>query len=126
MSQDTIVYDPDKPLAYVRGITIPTGRKPVSASDLVAVFQNVLAVEYDGKDETKIGLTLGDAAALETARKAAAGDLDAYKFLVERIGGKAVQQVQNFNVNASLKDFLTALINEDQPPAPPAVDPLGD
>lgn len=122
---DIVIQDPTKPLAYARGITIPTGRKPVSTADLVACFQTVMALDYDGEDETKTGLTMGDAAAVSQMRKAADGDLDAYKFIVERVGGKAVQQVQNFNVNASLKDFLTALINEDNPP-PPAVDPFGD
>ena len=123
---DTIVYDDKLPVAYVRGIIVPTGRKPVSAQDILITLQNVLAVEYDGNDESKKGLTMFDAALVEQARKASDGDLEALKFLVERVGGKPVQQVNNFNVNADLKDFLSGLVKKRQETVPPTVDPLGD
>ncbi len=126
MGGDTIVYDEKMPMAYVRGIAVPTGRKPVSAADIISTFQNVLALEYDGSDESKKGLTMFDAALVEQVRKASDGDLDALKFLVERVGGKPVQQVNNFNVNADLKDFLAGLVKKRQETVPPAVDPLGD
>jgi hypothetical protein len=122
---DTIVYDDKMPVAYVRGIVVPLGRKPVSATDIVATFQNALALEYDGADQSKIGLTMYEAGVVEQAKKFADGDLEAGKFLTDRVAGKAVQQVNSFNVNANLKDFLAGLAKKRQEVVPPAIDPLG-
>lgn len=126
MSSGLIVYDEKLPMAYVRGIAVPLGRKPVSASDILATFQNVLALDYEGEDESLKGLNKFDAGMTELGRRVEKGDLEAIKFVVEHTKGKPIQQVNNFNVNADLKDFLSQLVKKRQETAPPAVDPFGD
>jgi hypothetical protein len=104
-----ITYDPVLPVAFVAGEIIPTGKRPVSAADIMERLQTELDMEYTGKDERSIGLTKSQAILRALSDKAADGDLEAARMLLDRIMGKPVQQVQSLNLNTSLKEFLDEL-----------------
>lgn len=109
MADSVIVYDPNLPVAFVGGEIVPTGRKPVSASEIIEMFQTELSKEYTGDKKEKKGLTKGQAMILALADKAADGDVEAIGKILDRIIGKPIQQVQNFNVTSTWKEFLDEL-----------------
>lgn len=109
MPEAKIVYDPNFPMAFVGGEIIPTGKKPISASEIMDGLQTALSREYRGKDQNKIGLTKAEAMLDSLADKAADGDLDAISKTLDRVLGKPIQQVQSLNVNTSLTEFLDQL-----------------
>lgn len=110
MSDNGFVYDPVLPFALVGGEMIPTGKKPVTAVEIMGGLRTTLGAEYDGKDPTKMGLTKAEAINVSIINKAADGDLSAIGMVWDRTMGKPVQQVQSLTVTTSLKDFLNGLI----------------
>lgn len=127
-----IAYAKDSPIAVVNGkLVIPVGRRQVSAMDIVEALKDALSTAYTGKDPAKRGLTKGEAALLSIAENAQDGDAGAFEFLLNRLMGKPVQQVNQMNVSASLKEFLEGLSVETErctvdPLGPAEIDPLGD
>jgi len=127
-----IVYDANVPVAVVDGrFVIPVGRRQVSAMDIVEALKDALSTAYTGKDPNKRGLSKGEAALLAVAEKAQDGDESAFEFLLNRLMGKPIQQVNQMNVSASLKEFLDGLSVETErvcvdPLAPAETDPLGE
>ena len=104
-----LVYDPNLELVSILGIPIPTGRKPVSANEIMDKLKSELAKDYEGPNPALIGLSKGEAALKLLADKAADGDIESLKLIMDRTMGKSVQQVQNLNVNTTLVEFLEQL-----------------
>jgi hypothetical protein len=104
-----VVYDPTKPIAYVNGQVIPIGKTPITGDQLLEMLRTELNEEYSGQDPRKIGLTNAEAIKIEIVRKAADGDKEAINMLYDRVIGKPIQQVNQVNVTASLKEFLSGL-----------------
>lgn len=106
-----IIYDPHLPVAYVGGQVVPTGKRGVTAQEMLEGLQDALTVAYEGKDPTKLGMTKKQAIEKSLADQAADGDLTAINMVLDRTLGKPVQQVQSLNVTTNLKDFLNGLIS---------------
>lgn len=106
---EIMVYDEEKNVAYAGGIVIPLGRKPVDAKTIVDDLKKALATDYDGLDPTLKGLTKQEAGRMLLARKVQAGDIEAIKYVDDRIIGKPVQQINSMNVSATLQEFLDGI-----------------
>lgn len=105
------------------------GARRVSAVEIVKSIEDALSSEYTGKDLKKSGLTKAAAAFLALAEKAQDGDGEALEKILNRLIGKPIQQINSFNVSASLSEFLGGLAKEMSRPEPfidAEVDPLGD
>lgn len=111
MPEQEVIHDPMLPFALVGGEIVPTGKKPVTATQIMEGLRSTLGEEYSGKDERKKGLTKAEAINVTVADKAADGDLSAVNMIWDRTMGKPVQQVQSLTVTTSLKDFLNGLIS---------------
>jgi hypothetical protein len=95
------------------GIIVPIGGRRMTSAQFLEQLTNALSTPYSGRDPIKYGhLTKGEAALLKLAEAAQDGDQEAFEFLVERLIGKPVQQINQMNVTASLKEFLGALAVE--------------
>jgi hypothetical protein len=122
---------PDEPygidaalIVWENGMPVPRRGKPYTKAVANAATNAALALPYepvkkaDGtleEGEAKfIGMTNGEVMNIRAVRAAALGDLDAFKYLMDRAGGKAVQAVENVNVNASLADYLEAVAKQNQ------------
>jgi hypothetical protein len=68
----------------------------------VELQQPVLESEYEG-------LTNIEVACIKQAKKAAAGDLEALRFTIERLLGKPKQAVEQTTVTMSLKEYLATI-----------------
>ncbi len=101
-----IIRDPHLPMVYIGGQAIPTGKRGVTAAEMMEGMQDALLQDYEGDDPKKFGLSKKQAMEKELADQAADGNLSAISMLQDRILGKPVQQVQSLNVTTSLKDFL--------------------
>ena len=106
---EMMVYDEERNVAYAGGIIIPLGRKPVAPKTIVDNLTKALALPYEGKDPTLQGLTKDEASAIVVARKAEAGDMEAIKYLHDRVIGKPVQQINSMNVSTTLQEFLDGI-----------------
>jgi len=107
----------------------PLGARRMSAVDIMKSIEEALSSDYTGKDVQKIGLTKAAAAFLALAEKAQDGDGEALEKILNRLIGKPIQQINSFNVSASLSEFLGGLAKEMSQPEPfidAEVDPLGD
>lgn len=125
MPEAEIVYDPNLPMAFVGGAVVPTGKKPVSATEIMEGLRTSLVKEYSGSHPNRIGLTRAEAINDALTEKAADGDLEATKIIFDRTMGKPVQQVQSLTVTTSLKDFLNGLIAANARRANDPFAPLG-
>ena len=113
MSDQDIVFSDDGAVAETRGgIVLPTGRRRVSAQDVIEQLRDVLSTDYDGTDDKKIGLTKGEAALLSMAEIAQDGDVETIKYLHDRLMGKPTQTTLNVGLTADLKSFLGGLVDE--------------
>ena len=125
-----MTYDPKLPIGYIDGIPVPTGRKAITAQDVMAQLKDALMTEYTGDDPNKRGMTKAQAMTLSVAERAQDGDLAAIDNILNRLYGKPVQAIQNLNVQATLSEFLDELNRKPQPQTvvdiTPEVDPLGD
>ena len=65
--------------------------------------------EEDPEEAKFEGFSNLEVAAIRLAGRAADGDKDAYKFLIERVAGKAVEKNLNISTNVSYTDFLANL-----------------
>ena len=106
---EIMVYDEEKNVAYAGGIVIPLGRKPVDAKTIVDDLKKALATDYDGLDPTLKGLTKQEAGRMVLARRVQEGDIEAIKYVDDRIIGKPVQQINSMNVSATLQEFLDGI-----------------
>jgi len=67
------------------------------------------SLPYDGEEPEFQGLTYLEVAWLQQARKAAKGDLTALQFFVERVQGKAKQQIEQTTTTINITDFLKSI-----------------
>jgi hypothetical protein len=68
------------------------------------------------EDKLGRGLTRGDIAAFVLMGKAMEGDIAAFKEIVDRTEGKAVQRTENKNLNVNYTDFIKGLAGFDDEP----------
>ena len=104
-------------------VPYPEYGEPVNVEQLTNVHRAALACPYepikapDGsispEEEKLAGMSCMEVGAWRNAQAYARGDLEAGKFAYDRTVGKPKQQVENLNVNASLKDFLAATAAEE-------------
>lgn len=120
MNGPEIIHDPNLPVAYVGGEIVPTGKKPVTATDIMEGLRGALNKDYSGSHPGRVGLTRIEAIHDALTEKAADGDLSAINMILDRTMGKPIQQVQSLTVTTSLKDFLNGLIesNARRTPSP--------
>ncbi len=62
----------------------------------------MLESEFEGLNYLEVGM-------IKMARRAASGDMDSFKYLVDRVAGKAKQAIETTNVNLSLQDVLAQM-----------------
>lgn len=101
----------------------------LTPTEIVGMLNDALLSPYTGKDPNKKKLTKGAAAFQALAEAAQDGDQGAFSFLLDRLIGKPVQQVNSLNVTASLSEFLSGLAAEmekDVIDVEKEVDPFGD
>lgn len=101
----------------------PAYGEPVNTEQMTAVHRAALASPYvpmkdpegyllPGEEDLE-GMSCMEVGAWRNAQAYARGDLEAGKFVHDRVQGKPKQQVENLNVNASLKDFLAGTAAEE-------------
>ncbi len=62
----------------------------------------ILEAEFEGLNYLEVGM-------IKMARRAASGDIDSFKYLVDRVAGKAKQAIETTNVNLTLQDVLAQM-----------------
>ena len=120
MTEPDIVTSRDGAIVETNtGFILPTGRRRVSAADIVDQLRDVLSTDYTGSDPNKLHLTKGQAAFMTLAEHAQDGDIGALNVILDRFIGRPTQQVNTLNVSASLTEFLGALAEEIENPQEP-------
>ncbi len=114
---------PKKLLKFVDGVPVPYTDMVLPKNQLDNVLLAAMSLPYTGTycpiqkdmvlEEEYCGLTNIEVAAIKTAKKAASGQTEDLRFVMERLLGKPKQQVENTNVNVSLAEYLKALDLED-------------
>ncbi len=69
-------------------------------------IDNDIDPEFEGKTNVEV-------MNIRLARKAAKGDLDAYRLLTERVLGRPKQEVQSTNLSMSYSEFLEKVTEEE-------------
>lgn len=82
------------------------GQSPVN---LKALQEEALNLPYTGDIPEYVGLTKGEVLVLSLLEDATNGDKDARREVLDRIMGKATQNVKSVNINGTLADFLNDL-----------------
>lgn len=82
---------------------------PKTGPSLKSLMQEVLNLPYTGSHPDYQGLTKGEAMILAMTDRAAAGDLDAVKEILDRIMGRPTQSIQSVKVTGTLEEFLDAM-----------------
>ena len=110
---------PKRLVNIVDGVPIPYTEMVLPKSALDDVLLAALSLPYIGQycpiekcvvlEDEFLNLTNMEVAAIKTARKAASGQTEDFRFVLERLLGKPKQQVENTNVNVSLAEYLKAL-----------------
>lgn len=110
---------PKRLINMVDGVPVPYTEMVLPKNRLDDILLAALSLPYIGQycpiektvvlEEEYCGLTNMEVAAIKTARRAAAGQTDDFRFVIERLLGKPKQQVENTNVNISLAEYLKAL-----------------
>lgn len=95
---------------------------PKTQHSLKALMQEVLNLPYDGHNPAYRGMTKGEAMILALTDRAAAGDLDAVKEILDRLMGKPTQSIQSFQVKGTLEELLDALATNAPNTQPTPID----
>lgn len=116
------------------GLPRPEYREAISKDGLNALIPAAVSCEYEpleemiydaqGKptgeyqlirgEERFIGMTKAEVAAHRYATAAAQGDMEAIKFIHDRVLGKPKQQTENLNLDLSMQDYLKIFREEDR------------
>ena len=97
----------------VNGALVPVNDTlRLTPTEIVAMLNNALLSPYTGADVEKLKMTKGEAAFMALAEQAQDGDVGAFSFLLDRLMGKPVQQVNALTLTANLSDFLSSLAGE--------------
>ena len=73
---------------------------------LRALMKSSLSLPYSGSNPALQGLTLGEALIIQMARDAADGDATARADILDRIMGKAQQNIKSVNLSGDINEFL--------------------
>lgn len=114
-----------KMIVWKNGLPTAATEKPFTKETINALTRATFALPYetvkdaDGKtlksEEKFEGLSIGEVMVQRACEAAAKGDLDAFKYLMDRVAGKPVQAVENVNISASLEEFLEAVARQGLP-----------
>ena len=105
-----------KLVKWENGVPVPVYTEPVTPQSVTKLIRHEYATEYEplldpegnplfGEDRY-IGLTKAEAAAVRFTNASARGDMDATKFIYDRILGKPKQQVETISMTLTLEEFL--------------------
>lgn len=109
MGEGLIHYPEGMDVAIMDGVTLPTGPRRMTVTDIMDIFQSAARMPYKGLDPKKKGKTLLEAGILSTYERAADGDLQAMNLILDRSMGKPVQQVNSLNATVTIKDLLDGI-----------------
>lgn len=92
-------------------------RAPIRVSEdpqemMPMLLRRVLDLPYDGRDPSLQGLSNAEAIAVQVARAAAMGDLDATSLLLDRLLGRPQQNIKSVSLSGNLNDFLDKIAKE--------------
>lgn len=110
----------DAQLTWVDGKpTVTAKAKPFGPKDaapnLQALMKEALNLPYTGTDPRFKGLTKGEAMTLQLVEQASEGDKEARKEILDRVLGKAVQNVKSLKLEANMADFLDNIPDDHNP-----------
>lgn len=94
------------------GIPFPKSAPKLSVDGLRGLFSAALALPYAGnpndpdEDPSYYGRSKAEVMMIKLADRAAQGDLETARFLLEHVVGKAKQSVESLNVNLKYTDYL--------------------
>lgn len=71
-----------------------------------------LDLPYDGSDSSLRGLTNGEAMAISMARQAANGDSTARQEIMDRLLGRAQQNIKSVNISGDINELLDRVAAE--------------
>jgi len=117
-SQINKYLEPKKLIEWVNGVPIPYTQFILPKQKLDDVILAAMALPYEGGvdefgepqyNEDYKGLSNAEVMAINIAKKAAGGSVDAAKFLMDRLLGKPKQQVNVASVQMTLGEFLQNL-----------------
>lgn len=94
------------------GTLAPVPNQRLTPTEIVGMLNDALLSPYTGDDPKKIKMTKGEAAFHSLAEQAQDGDQGAFEFLLNRLLGKPVQQVNALTLTANLSEFLSGLASE--------------
>lgn len=118
----------EKRIEWVNGMPVPVTDKPFTKETTRSLVNISMSTEYTPKykrdsngceteeleegEERFIGLAVGEVMILRACDQAAWGDLDAFKYLMDRVIGKPVQATENININGTIEDYLSAVADQ--------------
>lgn len=119
MSADARAIEFDK-----NGVPYPVVRDPVTPTKLMTLLCSALSTEYEcardsngdvlPHDREFEGMSKAEVGAIKTARAYADGDMEANKFIHDRIIGKPKQQIESVQVALGIKDYLKILEDREK------------
>lgn len=102
-------------IKWVNGQPVPAYAEPYTKENLKSLVAASLALPYEPKkeygevlpdEERFIGMTNGEVAQIRQAEAAARGDLEAHKYIHDRLLGKPTQHQENLNLTMTVQEFL--------------------
>ena len=91
-------------MPYLASAPVRVSNNPQEA--LPELLRKVLDLPYDGSDSTLAGLSNAEAIAVQVARSAANGDLNATQMLFDRLLGRPKQSIETVSLTGDLNTFL--------------------
>lgn len=89
---------------YLASAPVRVSSNPQEA--LPELLRKVLDLPYDGSDSSLARLSNAEAIAIQVARSAANGDLNATQMLFDRLLGRPKQSIESVNLTGDLNEFL--------------------
>lgn len=116
---------PKRLVEYIDGVPVPKMGTAINKKELDNLLLAAASQEYTAVDPITgevdidfVGFTNLEVAAIKHARKAALGDGESFRYMMDRLAGKAKQSVETVSVSMSLADYLAQLtipLPDDQP-----------
>lgn len=118
----------EKRIEWINGMPVPTTTKPFTKESTKALINAAMSADYkprykihangektedlmDG-EEDYLGMAVGEVMIMRACDNAAWGDLDTFKYLMDRVVGKPVQATENLNVSGTLEEYLNIVAEQ--------------